>query len=63
MARLTLRYIGWVRENLARSDQRVEGIVVVGESDERLRLATLALPGFSLFRYRISFSLEPTDRA
>jgi hypothetical protein len=54
----TLRYVGWVKENLARADQRVEGIIVVSEPDERLQFSVLATPNLHLRRYNISFSLE-----
>lgn len=35
----TSAYVGWVKEALAKSGQRVRGVIVVRESSERLRLA------------------------
>lgn len=37
-----LRYIGYVKENIASRDQSVTGIIVAGDYDEHLRLAALA---------------------
>lgn len=37
-----LRYVGWVRENIAEDGQRVRGCIVAGDYDEGLRLAASA---------------------
>lgn len=37
-----LSYIGWLRENVAQTNQSVKGIIVTGDYDERLRLAAKA---------------------
>lgn len=37
-----LRYVGWVRENIAESGQKVYGWIVAGDYDEQLRLAASA---------------------
>ena len=37
-----LRYIEWVRENIAETDQKVDVVIVCLEMDEALRLA---IPG------------------
>jgi restriction system protein len=57
----TLRYMGWIRREIARPDQRVEGIIVVGEPDEKLLLAASATPAIRIVRYRIDFALEIAD--
>jgi hypothetical protein len=55
-----LRYIGWVRENLARPDQKVEGIIICSEIDNELKYAVRELENVSVMKYRVSFSLtEP----
>ncbi len=37
-----LRYIGWIRENIAKEGQKVRGCIVAGDYDEQLRLAAFA---------------------
>lgn len=37
-----MRYIGWIRENLAAEGQNVHGCIVAGDYDESLRLAASA---------------------
>ena len=57
----TLRYMGWVKEALARAEQRVEGIILVGDADQRLLYAASVVPGLRVVQYRIDFRLEPAD--
>jgi hypothetical protein len=57
----TLRYMGWVKSELADEQQRVEGIIVVGDADPRLLLAASITPGLRVLQYRIDFRLEPAD--
>jgi hypothetical protein len=54
-----LRYIGWVRRNLATEGDRVEGIIVCQESDDRLRYAVAEIPHVKVMLYQVSFSLRP----
>jgi hypothetical protein len=55
-----LRYIGWVRENVARSGQKVEGIIICSEVDDALKYAVRELENVSVMKYKVSFSLtEP----
>jgi hypothetical protein len=51
------RYIGWIRNNLAKSGQLVEGIVIAGDVDDRLRYAVSAVNGLSVLAYQVSFEL------
>jgi hypothetical protein len=53
-----LRYIGWVRENLA-NQRNVRGIVVANDFSEALRFAAKAMPNVALKRYEVRF--EFTD--
>lgn len=53
-----LRYIGWIEENLAESNQSVRGIIIASNISEDLLLATKRLPGFALYEYEMSFSLK-----
>jgi hypothetical protein len=48
-----LRYVGWVRENIAEADQKVRGWIVAGDYDEHLRLAAAAA-GVKLLLVRLA---------
>ena len=56
-----LRYMGWIKENLA-SDTSVRGIIVASEISEDLILATSSVGNIRLVEYKISFSLESVSR-
>jgi restriction system protein len=56
----TLRYMGYVMSVLAEPHQRVEGVIIALEDDEKLRLALLAVPSITFYRYQISFKLVKT---
>lgn len=51
-----LRYMGWIKKNLA-DGRKVRGIIVAREVSEDLRLATSEIPNVTLVEYRLSFSL------
>lgn len=53
-----LRYMGFVKEQVAESDQTVEGAIIALEDDQKLRWALLSVPSISFYRYQISFKLE-----
>jgi len=53
------RYMGWVRAHLAAPGQKVQGIVVAHECDDRLRYAAAAVPGLTIMTYRVTFDLAP----
>lgn len=53
-----LRYIGWVRRNLAKNGQDVRGLVVVGEKDQKLEYALDEISSkVKVKRYSINFKL------
>lgn len=52
-----LRYMGWVKENLA-GDKKVRGIVVASEFTESLRFAAKAMPDVKLKTYTVSFQFK-----
>ena len=57
----TARYMGWVAEHLA-DGQRVDGLIVAHDVDDRLKYAVRPVEGLSLLVYEISFALrQPTD--
>lgn len=54
----TLRYMGWVKENLCEPTQSVKGLIVCKEVDERLDYAIQAVGDrIKLKKYRIDFQL------
>ena len=54
-----LRYIGWVRKNLAKPNQTVRGIIISREADEALEYAVESLKNVSVLSYRVDFKLLP----
>jgi restriction system protein len=52
-----LRYMGFVKEQIAEDDQTVEGAIIALEDDQKLRWALLSVPSISFYRYQISFKL------
>jgi len=54
-----LRYMGWVKEELANSDQTVKGVIIALEDDKRIRHALSMVPSVAFYRYKITFKLDP----
>lgn len=52
-----LRYMGYLKEQLAESDQEVRGVIIALEDDLRLRQALKMTPFIEFFRYEINFKL------
>lgn len=52
-----LRYMGYVKEQIAEDYQTVEGAIIALENDQKLRLALVSVPSISFYRYQISFKL------
>ena len=52
-----LRYMGYVKEELAEPEQTVEGVVIGLEDDQKLRWAISPVPSIKFYRYQISFKL------
>jgi len=53
-----LRYMGFVKEQIAEDDQTVEGAIIALEDDQKLRWALLSVPSVQFYRYEISFKLH-----
>lgn len=53
----TLRYMGYVREELAEDGQNVQGVIIALEDDQKIRRALAMVPGIAFYRYQISFKL------
>ena len=54
-----LYYMGWVDANLA--DKPCRGIIVASEISKELEIAVSRTSDVSLFKYRMSFSVEPVE--
>lgn len=54
-----LRYMGWIKHNLAEDGETVEGLVIAQEGDDRLHYAISAVPGLSFMGYKVDFHLMP----
>jgi len=52
-----LRYMGFVKEQVAEDDQTVEGAIIALDDDQKMRWALLSVPSISFYRYQISFKL------
>ncbi len=53
----TLRYMGYVQEELAEKGQSVKGVIIALDDDQRIRRALSVSPNISFYRYQISFKL------
>lgn len=53
----TLRYMGYVQEELAEVGQTVEGAIIALEDDARLTWALKMVPAIRLYRYELDFKL------
>jgi restriction system protein len=56
-----LRYMGFVKDQIAEEDQTVEGAIVALDDDPQLRWALIAAPSISFYRYEISFELTKME--
>lgn len=56
-----LRYMNWVRLELAEPGQRVRGIIVCRTMSEDIRLACASIKDVDLFEYKLSVSVSKVD--
>jgi RecB family endonuclease NucS len=54
----TLRYMGWVSQNLAKSDDYVKGMIICHESDSRIKYALNFTKNVDLLLYEVEFRLR-----
>jgi restriction system protein len=54
----TLRYMGYVKEELAEAGQTVEGAIIALEDDGKIKRALAVTPNIAFYRYKIDFKLE-----
>jgi predicted Mrr-cat superfamily restriction endonuclease len=53
----TLRYMGFVKDELAEEGQIVKGVIIALEDDQRIRRALAMVPNIEFYRYQVSFKL------
>ena len=53
-----LRYMGWVKQNLASPGQGVKGIIITRSADEHLKYATSGLDDVEVRCYEVTFQLS-----
>lgn len=51
-------YMGWVKDNLARGEEEVRGVIIAGEADEKLKYAVRMIPNVEFFTYSVKFNLQ-----
>jgi len=52
------RYMGYVLQELAEPHQKVRGIIIALDDDQRIRRALAVAPNIEFYRYQVSFKLE-----
>lgn len=52
-----LRYMGWIKQNLA-TDKQVKGIIVANKMDHKIKYAVTMTVGISLYEYELKFELN-----
>ena len=53
-----LRYMGWVKENLCKKNEKVKGLIICKDIDDKLCYALKMIPDITVKRYKISFELS-----
>ena len=56
-----LRYINWVKKNLAEEGQNVRGIIIANSVDEALKYAVMGNSDIDVKTYKVDFKLQPFD--
>lgn len=58
-----MRYVAWIKKNLAENDQHIRGMIVAREISEDLVLACSLVPDVELYEYELSLSLSRVEYA
>lgn len=53
-----MRYMGYIKQEIAENNQSVTGVIVALEDDKRIRRALASTNNVDFYRYKINFSLE-----
>lgn len=54
-----LRYMGWVKQELAEPGDKVRGLIIAHDIDDKLCYAASVVPDIELQRYEVEFHLRP----
>lgn len=57
-----LRYVSWVKENIAEENQNVRGIIIAKDIDEALKYSVKDIPSIDVLTYEINFTLNTLDK-
>lgn len=57
-----LRYMAWIKKELADQGQLVRGVIVASHISNDLKLASFSLSNVELFEYKLAFSLNKIDK-
>ena len=52
-----LRYMGYVTQELTEDGQKVKGVIIAQDDDQKLKLALSVVPNIAFYRYQVSFKL------
>jgi len=53
-----LRYIGWIKKEKAKEKEKVRGLIIAREKDEKLKYALETVTNIKLMTYSVSFKLQ-----
>jgi restriction system protein len=56
-----LRYMGYIKDQVAEDGQLVEGVIIALEDDQRLKRALSIVPSVTFYRYEVNFSLKKAE--
>ncbi len=57
----TLRYMGYIKKELSKNDEKVKGCIIGTQEDKNLINAISMVPDIDFYRYNINFSLNKVD--
>ena len=57
----TLRYMGYIKKELAKNDEKVKGCIIGTQEDRNLVNAISMVPDIDFYRYNINFSLNRVE--
>ena len=55
------RYMGYIKEEIATSEQEVKGVIIAFDDDQKIKRALSVTNNISFYKYRINFSLIKSD--